>query len=68
MREISEMISRSDRKYIEYRPRYDNRRKIPMSDALYTIDEALRRTNDPYLNIAKLDLRYKTVRSILKTK
>ena len=44
--------------------RYDNRRKIPMSDALYRIDEALRRTNDPYLNIAKLDLRYKTDRSI----
>ena len=44
--------------------RYDNRRKIPMSDALYRIDEALRRTNDPYLNIAKLDLRYKTDKSI----
>lgn len=44
--------------------RYDNRRKIPMSDALYRIDEALRRTNDPYLNITKLDLRYKTDTSI----
>ena len=44
--------------------RYDNRRKIPMSDALYRIDEALSRTNDPYLNIAKLDLRYKTDKSI----
>ena len=44
--------------------RYDNRRKIPMSDALYRIDEALRRTNDPYLHIAKLDLRYKTDKSI----
>ena len=44
--------------------RYDNRRKIPMSDALYRIDEALRRTNDPYLHIAKLDLRYKTDSSI----
>ena len=44
--------------------RYDNRRKIPMSDALYRIEEALRRTNDPYLNIAKLDLRYKTDSSI----
>ena len=44
--------------------RYDNRRKIPMSDALYRINEALRRTNDPYLNIAKLDLRYKTDSSI----
>ena len=44
--------------------RYDNRRKIPMSDALYRLDEALKRTNDPYLNIAKLDLRYKTDKSI----
>ena len=44
--------------------RYDNRRKIPMSDALFRIDEALRRTNDPYLHIAKLDLRYKTDKSI----
>ena len=44
--------------------RYDNRRKIPMSDALYRIDEAVKRTNDPYLNIAKLDLRYKTDTSI----
>lgn len=40
--------------------RYDSRRKIPMSDALYRIDEALRRTNAPYLHIAKLDLKYKT--------
>ena len=44
--------------------RYDNRRKIPLSDATYRIDEALKRTNDPYLNIAKLDLRYKTDKSI----
>jgi len=44
--------------------RYDNRRKIPMSDALYRIDEALRRTNAPYLHIAKLDLKYKTDKSI----
>jgi len=44
--------------------RYDNRRKIPMSDAIYRIDEALRRTNAPYLHIAKLDLKYKTDTSI----
>ena len=44
--------------------RYDNRRKIPMSDALYRINESVKRTNDPYLNIAKLDLRYKTDSSI----
>lgn len=40
--------------------RYDNRRKIPLSDAIYRMDEALKKTNDPYLNIARLDLRYKT--------
>ncbi|SFJ07675.1 hypothetical protein SAMN04487775_11416 [Treponema bryantii] len=44
--------------------RYDSRRKIPMSDALYRIEDSIRRTNDPYLNIAKLDLRYKTDPSI----
>lgn len=44
--------------------KYDNRRKIPMSDALYRIDEGIKRTNDPYLNIAKLDLKYKTNRSL----
>lgn len=44
--------------------RYDNRRKIPMSDALYRIDEGIKRTNDPYLNIARLDLKYKTDRSL----
>ncbi len=44
--------------------RYDNRRKIPMSDALYRIEESVKRTNDPYLNIAKMDLRYKTDSSL----
>lgn len=44
--------------------RYDNRRKIPMSDALYRIDESLHRTNNAYLNITKLDLKYKTDKSI----
>ncbi len=44
--------------------RYDNRRKIPLSDALYRIDSSLQRTNNPYLNIAKLDLKYKTDSSI----
>lgn len=44
--------------------RYDNRRKIPMSDALYRINESIRRTNNAYLNIAKLDLKYKTDNSI----
>lgn len=44
--------------------KYDNRRKVPMSDALYRIDEGIKRTNDPYLNIAKMDLKYKTDRSL----
>lgn len=44
--------------------RYDNRRKIPLSDALYRIDEAIKVNNDPYLNIAKLDLKYKMDSSI----
>ena len=39
--------------------KYDNRRKIPMSDALYRLDKALERTKDPYLSIARLDLKYK---------
>lgn len=39
--------------------RYDNRRKIPLSDALYRIDESIKRQPDPYLYIAKLDLKYK---------
>lgn len=39
--------------------RYDNRRKIPLSDAIYRIDESLNRQSDPYLSIAKLDLKYK---------
>jgi len=44
--------------------RYDNRRKIPLSDALYRIDDCLGRTKDPYLYVEKLDLRYKTDRSL----
>lgn len=39
--------------------RYDNRRKIPLSDALYRLDESIKRQPDPYLYIAKLDLKYK---------
>ncbi|MCR4734322.1 MAG: hypothetical protein K5829_04885 [Treponema sp.] len=44
--------------------RYDNRRKIPLSDATYRMDQALKNTNDPYLTIARLDLRYKTDSSL----
>lgn len=40
--------------------RYDNRRKIPMSDALYRLDKALAQQANPYLSICKLDLTYKT--------
>lgn len=44
--------------------RYDSRPKIPLSDALSRIDHALITTNDPYLYITKLDLRYKTDKSL----
>ncbi len=44
--------------------KYDNRRKIPMSDALYRIDQALKRNQNPYLSIAKLDLKYKTDKNL----
>lgn len=40
--------------------RWDNRRKIPVSDALWRIEKAAEITNDPYLEIVKLDLKYKT--------
>ncbi len=40
--------------------KYDNRRKIPMSDAVYRLEQAMERTKDPYLAIARLDLKYKT--------
>ena len=44
--------------------KYDNRRKIPLSDAIFRINSAIEKTQDPYLNIARLDLRYKTDKSI----
>lgn len=40
--------------------RYDSRTKIPLSDALYRIDQALMKVNNPYLYITRLDLRYKS--------
>ena len=40
--------------------KYDNRRKIPMSDAVYRLEQAMERTKDPYLSIVRLDLKYKT--------
>ncbi len=39
--------------------RYDNRIKIPLDDALYRIDIALKEKKDPKLEIKKLDLKYK---------
>ena len=39
--------------------KYDNRRKIPLSDALYRLEKAMERTKDPYLSITRLDLKYK---------
>ena len=45
---------------------YDNRRIVPLSDALYRIDKALENSKDPYLSIAKLDLKYKLNPKILE--
>ena len=39
--------------------KYDSRRKIPLSDAMYRIEKASAITKDPYLSITKLDLNYK---------
>ena len=48
---------------------YDNRRRIPLSDALYRLDQAMERTKDPYLSITRLDLKYKLDKSVtVKTK
>ncbi len=40
--------------------KYDSRRKIPLSDALYRINSSLLRKQNPYLEIKKMDLAYKT--------
>lgn len=44
--------------------KYDNRRKIPLSDALYRINQCLAREKEPYLEMEKLDLQYKADKSI----
>lgn len=44
--------------------KYDNRRKIPLSDAIYRMEESLKRSSDPYLSIARMDLRYKSDTSL----
>lgn len=43
--------------------KYDSRRRIPMSDALYRLNNSLEKTRNPYLSITKLDLKYKMDKS-----
>ena len=43
---------------------FDNRTKIPLSDAKIRIKESLERTHDPLLYIVDLDLRYKTAQNM----
>lgn len=38
---------------------FDNRPRVPISDALYRIDESLKRTNNPILHALSLDLKFK---------
>lgn len=40
--------------------KYDNRVKLPVSDAIYRIDESIKRSKDSLLYIVRLDLKYKT--------
>jgi hypothetical protein len=44
--------------------KYDNRAKIPVSDAAYRMDKSLERKNDPQLYIARLDLKYRTDKTL----
>ena len=44
--------------------KYDSRRKIPLSDALYRINQCLAHGKEPYLELEKLDLQYKADKSI----
>lgn len=44
--------------------KYDRRRKIPVSDAMYRIENALSKKSEPYLEIVKLDLKYKTSKNL----
>lgn len=43
---------------------YDSRRKIPISDAQYRLKQALITTQNPYLSLAQLDLKYKLDKSL----
>ena len=44
--------------------KYDSRRKIPLSDALYRINQCLAHGKEPYLELEKLDLQYKSDKKI----
>lgn len=44
--------------------KYDNRTTIPVSDAEFRMDKSFAQKNDPQLYIARLDLKYKTDRSL----
>ncbi len=44
--------------------KYDNRAAIPVSDAEFRMDKSLAGKNDPQLYIARLDLKYKTDKSL----
>lgn len=44
--------------------KYDNRKKIPISDAIYRIDNAIKIEKNPYLSVIKLDLKYKMDKSL----
>lgn len=43
---------------------FDNKARIPVSDAAARISESLSRTHDPLLYVVSLDLKYKTVSSL----
>ena len=64
-KEDSEMLSlRNAGIYSTEMEKYDSRRKIPVSDALYRLDQALITTQNPYLSLAQLDLKYKLDKSL----
>jgi len=44
--------------------KYDNRIEIPVSDAAFRMDKSLERKNDPQLYIARLNLKYKTDKTL----
>ncbi|MCK9170281.1 MAG: hypothetical protein M0P01_07685 [Treponema sp.] len=44
--------------------KYDNRTKIPVSDAAFRMDRSLERKNDAHLYIARLNLKYKTDKTL----